>query len=479
MSIVYDLIIKNGMITTARDSYQGNIAISGGKISAILSTKDVPPAHREVDADGLLVLPGLIDMHVHFLSPFMGQMGAADFFSGTAAAAFGGVTTILDFTNTDIGQTMLDSVRVKDAEAKGKAVIDYSFHPRIVEAPERIIQEIRELVAYGVPTFKMFMTYRKQGIQAHDGIMLKVLEEARKHHALPGVHAENNDIVESLIDEAVASGQTDWHAHARTRPPIAEEEAIQRAVYLARRTQCPIFVYHVSTRGGVEAIAAAQKTGQPVYGETCSHYLSLTDELLKRKDGYKYICSPPLRSEDHVQAMWDGLSEGSLSVTGSDDCNYSAAAKRAPMDVDAQGEIIPEFHKVVNGLTGMESRFHVIVSEGINKGRLTWNEFVKITSYNAARIFGLYPHKGDIGVGFDADLVLVDPEQESTLTYDKLHLDTQYNPWEGMKAKGSVMATYLRGQLVIEDGKLVAEPGIGRFVKRKLDPALLRRFKSI
>jgi len=471
--------MKGGTIVTEKGSFQADLGIKDGKIAAIVSRGTPLEAEQVVHADGLIVLPGLIDMHVHFLSPFMGQMGAADFYSGTVAAAFGGVTTILDFTNTAIGQTMLDSVRIKEEQAKGKAVIDYSFHPRIVEAPERIINEIKDLVAYGVPTFKMFMTYRKQGIQAHDGILLKVMEEARKHLALPGVHAENNDIVESLIDEAVAEGKTDWHAHARTRPPISEEEAIHRAVYLAKRTGCPLFVYHVSTRGGMEAIADAHTQGYAVYGETCPHYLSLTDDLLKRQDGYQFICSPPLRPEDHIQAMWEGLSHGALSVTGSDDCNYSAAAKRAPMEVDRNGELIPEFQKVVNGLTGMESRFHVLVAEGINKGRLTWNDFVRITSYNASRIFGLYPQKGTIRIGADADLVLVDPDQEITLTYDRLHLDTQYNPWEGLKAKGAVVSTYLRGQPVIEKGLVKASPGIGRFVRRKLNPTLLRSYQSL
>ncbi len=474
-----DLVIQGGLIVTAAKSYRGSIGIRNGKIDTIVSPDTKLPGKKVVSADGLMVMPGLIDMHVHFLSPFMGQMGAADFYSGTVAAAVGGVTTILDFTNTAIGQSMLDSVREKDDQARSRAVIDYSFHPRIVEAPTRIIDEIKHLVEYGVPTFKMFMTYRKQGVQAHDGILLKVLEEARRWNALPGVHAENNDIVESFIDDAVAAGRTDWHAHARTRPPISEEEAIHRAIYFAKRVNCPIFIYHVSTQGGMEAIAQAQKEGHPVYAETCSHYLSLTEDMLKRDDGYKYICSPPLRSAEHVEAMWDGLSRGVLSVTGSDDCNYSADAKKAPLQTDREGNLVPEFHKVVNGLTGMESRFDVLVSYGVNGGTLTWNDLVRVTSYNAARLFGLYPQKGDIQIGFDADLILVDPEKEKISTYDQLHLDTQYNPWEGMKSKGSVVSTYVRGEAVIENGQVTAQAGTGKFVHRKLDPAYLRSFQRL
>ncbi len=470
------MLIKNGTVITAHRTYEADIKIERGKIAGIGKDLDAQNLEKTIDAAGLWIIPGLIDMHVHFLSPFMGQMGAADFYSGTKAAAFGGVTTILDFTNTDIGQTMLESVKIKEEQAEGKALIDYSFHPRIVEAPQRIIDEIKELVDYGVPTFKMFMTYRRQGIQAHDGILMKVMEEAAKHNALPGVHAENNDIVESLTEEAVEAGETDWHAHARTRPPIAEEEAIQRAVYFAQRIGSPLFIYHVSTKGGAEAIAKAQKQGHPIYAETCPHYLSLTDEILKREDGYKYICSPPMRPKEHIEAMWEGLQKGYLSVTGSDDCNYSSEAKRAPMDVDKDGELIPEFQKVVNGLTGMESRFHVLMAKGVQSGKINMNEFVRITSYNAAKIFGLSAKKGDISIGYDADLVLIDPHKEMKLTYDKLHLDTQYNPWEGLKVKGIPVMTMVRGNPIIEQGQVVVEPGYGRFVRRKLDPSLLRQF---
>ncbi len=474
-----DCLIRNGTIVTARNTFRGDIAITDGTISAVCRPGEISHAYRVVDAGGLWILPGLIDMHVHFLSPFMGQNGAADFYTGTVAAAQGGVTTILDFTNTAVGQTMLDSVREKEDAARDMAVIDYSFHPRIVEAPPRILEEIPQLVEYGVPTFKMFMTYRKQGAHSHDGILMKVMEVARRYNALPGVHAENNDMVESLIDEAVAAGTTDWHAHARTRPPIAEEEAVHRAVFFARKLDCPLFVYHVSTQGGVEAIAQAQRDGLPVYGETCSHYLSLTDDMLRREDGYKFICSPPLRPRHHVDAMWKGLKDGVLSVTGSDDCNYSAAAKRAPMATDANGRLIPEFHKVVNGLTGMESRFHVLMAEGVNPGRINMNEFVRITSYQAARIFGLYPHKGDISPGFDADLVLVDPHLETVLTYDQLHLDTQYFPWEGLKVKGVPVMTFVRGEPVMDHGEILAPAGSGRFVRRYLDTELLRRFSTL
>ncbi|GIO23253.1 dihydropyrimidinase [Oceanobacillus sp. J11TS1] len=453
-------IIKNGTIVTATDTYQADVLIEDEKVKAI--GQDLSDVYAEViDAIGLYVFPGGIDPHTHMEMPFGGTVTKDDFESGTIAAAHGGTTTIIDFCLTEKGKTLKNALEIWHAKSEGRAVIDYGFHLQIVEANENVLQEIPSVIEEeGVTSFKVFMAY-KNVLQADDETLFQTLVTARDHGGLVMVHAENGDVIEHLTQEALKAGNTDPIYHALTRPPELEGEATGRAAKLTALANSQLYVVHVTCKEAVEQIAEARSKGFSVYGETCPQYLVLDQTYLEKPDfeGAKYVWSPPLRDKSHQEVLWNALKSGELQTIGSDHCAF---------DFDGQKDLGKgDFSKIPNGGPFVEDRFSILFSEGVKKGRISINQFVDIVSTQAAKLFGLFPQKGTIAPGTDADIVLFDPNVERTISVHTHHSAVDYNALEGMKVTGQPVTVLSRGEFVIKDKELVAKPGAGKFLKRK------------
>lgn len=462
---MYDLIIKNGTIVTPAATYKADIAVSGGKIEAIGSASHFGRAKRKIDAGSCIVMAGIIDGHTHFESSFMGCRGSLDFYDGSVAAAFGGVTTFIDFSHPEKGKSVMQGIK-NTRELMTKSCIDHSLHVKLVNAGEDALQEIKSIVEYGCPTIKMFMTYRKEGDMTEDENLFKVMLEARKWGALPGVHAESNTIAEANFEKFKAEGKLGWNYFAKAKPDFCELEAVQKAILFARYAGSPLYIFHLSSRLGLLSVKLAQNRGQRVIAETCPHYLCFTSEEYDAVDGHLFIMSPPLKQQEDVDAMWHGIRDGNITIIGSDNCSYSREDKERFLERDGSGNIIPDFTKVVNGVPGTEERLPLLLEEGVNKGRITLNKLCEITSYNPARTFGLYPQKGIIQVGSDADFVLIDMEKTDDLTSGRLHHKIDYSIYGGKKVKGLPVMTILRGNVIVEDGEFTGKRGDGVFTKR-------------
>lgn len=458
-----DLIIKNGKVVFPNDTLDTAIAIDDGKIVAIGSLKTMPKGDKVIDAKRKLVLPGCIDPHVHINMPFMGATTRDDFFVATKATSWGGTTTVIDFAIQQKGSSPMKAVQDRRAQADGKVVIDYSLHPTITDLTPEYVEQLKELIDYGLPSFKLFLVYRKEGYMVDDGTLLKVFEEAKAHGGLVGLHAENVAMIEYLRDEALRNGNTDAIFHALTRPPITEAEAVNRAIFIANYLRAPYYNFHLSIKEGVDMFREARRRGQAMYAETCTHYLVNTMEDLKRPNGINFICTPPLRTKEDQEALWRGLADGAISLVSSDHCGFTTEMKKL-------GE--ESFDKVPNGLPGLEFRLPIMFSEGVEKGRISINRLSEITSTNAAKIFGLYPKKGIIGIGSDADLVILDPKKEKTITTEDSMYDMDWYPCEGMKVKGYPVITISKGKIIWEEGQFYGATGDGDFLRRNLDPRL-------
>ncbi|GIO18826.1 D-hydantoinase [Oceanobacillus oncorhynchi subsp. incaldanensis] len=458
-------IIKNGTIVTAADIYQADVLIEDEKVKAI--GQDLSDVYAEViDATGLYVFPGGIDPHTHMEMPFGGTVTKDDYESGTIAAAHGGTTTIIDFCLTEKGKTLKNALEIWHAKSEGRAVIDYGFHLQIVEANEQILQEIPAVIEEeGVTSFKVFMAY-KNVLQADDETLFQTLVTARDHGGLVMVHAENGDVIEHLTQEALKAGNTDPIYHALTRPPELEGEATGRAAKLTALADSQLYVVHVTCKEAVEQIAEARSKGFSVYGETCPQYLVLDQTYLEKPDfeGAKYVWSPPLRDKSNQEVLWNALKSGELQTIGSDHCAF---------DFDGQKDLGKgDFTKIPNGGPFVEDRFSILFSEGVKKGRISMNQFVDMVSTQAAKLFGLFPQKGTIAPGTDADIVLFDPNVERTISAGTHHSAVDYSALEGMKVTGQPVTVLSRGEYVIKDKELVAKPGAGKFLKRaKFDSA--------
>ena len=452
-------IIKNGTIVTATDTYQADVLIEDEKIKAI--GQDLSDVYAEViDATGLYVFPGGIDPHTHMEMPFGGTVTKDDFESGTIAAAHGGTTTIIDFCLTEKGQTLKNALEKWHTKSEGRAVIDYGFHLQIVEANENILQEIPSVIEEeGVTSFKVFMAY-KNVLQADDETLFQTLITARDHGGLVMVHAENGDVIEYLTQDALKAGNTDPIYHALTRPPELEGEATGRAAKLTALANSQLYVVHVTCKEAVEQIAEARSKGFSVYGETCPQYLVLDQTYLEKVDfeGAKYVWSPPLRDKSNQEVLWNALKSGELQTIGSDHCSF---------DFDGQKSLGKgDFTKIPNGGPFVEDRFSVLFSEGVKEGRISINQFVDMVSTQTAKLFGLFPQKGTIAPGTDADIVLFDPNVERTISVETHHMNVDYSALEGMKVTGQPITVLSRGEYVIKNKELVAKPGTGKFIKR-------------
>jgi dihydropyrimidinase len=464
--MTFDTIIRGGTIATASDTFSCDVGISGGKVTALGA--DLGSAKEIVDASGLLVLPGGIDSHVHIAQPSgPGIVMADDFASATRSAAFGGNTMVLPFAMQQKGESLREVVKNYHAKADGQCYIDVSFHLIIADATDSVLgQELPALVNDGYTSFKVFMTY--EGLALSDMEMLKVMSVARETGALVMVHAENYDAIRFLTDRLEQAGKTEPKYHAASRPIPVEREATHRAISLSEIIDVPIMIVHVSNREAMEEIARARRRGLKIYGETCPQYLMLTEKDLEglNMEGAKYVCSPPPRDKASQQACWEGMQQGVFSLFSSDHCPFRYD--------DPHGKLAPKgrtsFRWVPNGIPGVETRLPLLFSEGVSKGRITLNEFVALTATNHAKTYGLYPKKGTIAVGSDADIAIWDAGREVTISQSLMHGGSDYTPYDGIKVKGWPVATMVRGAFVVRDGTLVGAQGAGQYVAREKSP---------
>ena len=461
---MYDTIIKGGRVATASDVFTCDIAIRDGKIAALGT--DLGEARDVIDAGGRWVLPGGIDSHVHISQPSgEGIVMADDFESATRSAAIGGNTTILPFCLQESGKSLRTAIEAYHAKAEGQCYTDVSFHMIISDpTPQVLGQELPALVRDGYTSFKIFMTY--DGLALGDLDIMRVKAVAKDTRAIVMVHAENYDIIRYLTQQFETEGKTAPRYHASSRPKIAEREATYRAISLAELSDVPLMVVHVSNRETMEEIRRARQRGLRIYGETCPQYLVLTESDLDglNMEGAKYVCSPPPRDVDSQNACWEGLQQDVFTVFSSDHCPFRYD--------DPQGKLTPKgrtsFRWVPNGIPGVGARLPILFSEGVMKGRIDINKFVAVTSTNHAKTYGLYPRKGTIAIGADADIAIWDPELRQVLTHSMLDDGSDYTPYEGLEITGWPILTMVRGKIVVRDGQLAAEKGGGTYLPRDI-----------
>lgn len=460
-------VIKGGTVVSPHGRQKVDVMISNGKVTALGDSTHFP-ADRIIDASGKIVIPGGIDPHVHIESPYMGRKGGDDYYTASVAAAIGGTTTFIDFVKPsgDTPKPELAKKRIAMAKDRG-AVVDFSFHVVLNGATPENIQAIPELVEMGMPSFKMYTTTTK------DGDIYELMRAIHASGGLPYIHAENAGIIEYLTAKAVAEGRGDWINQAYTHPNISEEEAICRMAMFAHSLGMPVFIAHISTHEGAAVLKKAKKKGFPLYGETCPHYLMLTEEKLREEDGFLYMQTPPLRHKEDNAALWEALAARSLYSTSTDHASFSRYEKAMDLKKDAAGKYIKEFTKVTNGVPGIEMRLPILIN-GVSENKLSWEDLVFVNSYAPAKIFGFYPRKGLIEPGADADIVLVDPQKERIVTNSTLHMKVDYAVFEGMVCKGWPVMTMQKGEIIAENGEFVGTRGHGEFFKRKLDPSVMR-----
>ncbi|MBI3404636.1 MAG: dihydropyrimidinase [Acidobacteria bacterium] len=457
----FDTIIKNGVVVTATDTYASDLGINGDKISAIAQQLPTEGATKIIDAAGRYVLPGGIDVHTHLDMPFGGTTSADDFLSGTTAAAFGGTTTLIDFAIQYKGQTLRTAFDAWMKKADGKAVFDYAFHCIITDLPDARLDEMNALVREGVPTFKLFMAY--PGVfMLDDASIFKAMSQAAKFGGMICMHAENGGAIDVIVQRALAEGKKAPKYHALTRPTTAEAEATSRAIALAEMAGAPVYIVHLSCNEALEKVREARDRGLPAYAETCPQYLYLSLENMDAPgfEGAKYVFTPPLREKWHQEKLWQGLAKDDLQVVSTDHC---------PFCFKEQKEIgKDDFTKIPNGGPGIEHRMSLVFSGGVNGKRFSVNRFVQVTSTAPAKLFGLYPRKGTVAVGSDADLVVFDPNEEQVISVKTHHMKVDYSMFEGIKVKGVPKVVLSRGRVIIENNLFVGKAGAGQFLRRGL-----------
>lgn len=459
--MAFDTIIRGGTIVTASDTFACDVGIADSRIIALAD--NLGEALEIIDATGLLVMPGGIDSHVHLDQPGApGILMADNFETGTRSAAIGGNTMVLPFCLQQKGQTLREALAAYQIKAQGNCYTDVALHLIVTDPTAQVLgQELPALIAEGYKSIKIFMTY--EDLKLADSDILEVLSVAREHGALVMVHAEGYDAIRFLTDRLEAAGKTAPFWHGPSRPVAVEREATHRAISFAEIVETEAMIVHVSNRQAMEEIRRAQQRGLLIHGETCPQYLVLTESDMDRPDmeGAKYVCSPPPRDTDSQQACWEGLQQGVFEVFSSDHCPYRFE--------DEAGKLTPRgrqsFRYVPNGIPGIATRMPILFSEGVGKGRIDLNRFVALTSTNHARRYGVYPAKGTIAVGSDADLVLWDPERRVTITHSLLQDGCDYTPYEGLEVQGWPVRTILRGRTVMDNGKIVS-PRLGRELLR-------------
>ena len=447
------VLVRNGTVVTAEGSAVADVLVDGETIAAVAPAIQAA-ADRTYDAAGRYVIPGGGDVHTHLDMPYGDAVSADDFASGTVAAAMGGTTTIVDFAVQDRGGTLHAAVETWQAKAKGRAAIDYGFHVIVTDVTPAVLREMDELVAEGITTFKLFMAYPGR-LMVDDAAIFRALLATAKNGGMVMMHAENGGVIEVLQERALAAGRTEPMQHALTRPALAEAEAAHRAIALAEMAGAPMYIVHVSAAETADEIAAARARGLPVYGETCPQYLFLTDAAY-REDGARFIMSPPLRDRRAQERLWRALLDGELQTVATDHCPFTLTEKHRH----------EAFTKVPGGAPGIETRMGLL----FDARRLPLERFVAVTATEPARLFGLYPKKGAIAPGSDADLVIWDPERPQTISAATHHMRVDYNPYEGRVVKGAPEVVLLRGCPIVERGAFTGEAGTGRFLPRAPRP---------
>jgi dihydropyrimidinase len=457
------LLIKGGRIVTAVDDYIGDVLVDGSTISAIFAHGQTPAIDAPVlDAAGKLVIPGGIDAHTHLDMPFGGTNSIDDFESGTLAAAHGGTTTIVDFAIQKKGGSLREALDTWHAKAEGRALVDYAFHMIATDVPPPVLDEMGAMVREGVTSFKLFMAYPGV-LLLDDQSIFRAMLRAGELGALICMHAETGLPIDVLVERAIAAGHTAPIYHALTRPEVAEATGTDRAIALAEMAKVPVYIVHLSAQRALERVMEARDRGLPAYAETCPQYLFLSEDDLRGKpgdefDGAKYVCTPPLRPKHHHDHLWRGLANHDLQVVSTDHC---------PFCMKGQKELGKgDFSKIPNGAPGIETRMSLVYDGGVRSGRISLNRFVELTSTSPAKIFGLFPRKGTIAPGSDADIVVFDPNRRVTLSARTLHMKVDYNPYEGREVTGAADTVLSRGRVIIADGRFVGRAGGGSFLKR-------------
>lgn len=452
----FDLLLKNGEVLLPEGPAHVDVGVSEGRIVALVSSLPEQNASRVIDATGHLVFPGFIDAHTHMGIPIKDTTSADDFESGSIAAAFGGVTTILDFTVQDPGQSLREAVEVRVEKAQGHAHVDFGIHVNVTDEPLEHLEQIPELIADGFTSFKVFSTYREAGMMIPWQEFREVMRVVNQHGGVLMLHAEDNDIVEESTAQYVDAGDRAPICHPRSRPATAEAKAIRDAGTIAAELEAPLFIVHLSSRAGLEAGLEVRSQGATIYLETCPQYLVLTEEKYEEEDGHLYITTPALRTQADAEALWQALAAGQIQSVGTDHCPFTREQKDSHAGV---------FHLTPNGMPGVETLFPLLYTYGVRSGRITLTQMVDLLATNPARIFGIDTRKGSIREGADADFVIWDPDGESTLTAARLHGNADWSPYEGMKIAGRLAYTILRGQVLVENERFVGKDVKGELLR--------------
>lgn len=454
-----DLIVKNGTIITATETYQADIGVKREKVVKIAKGLERDSNTKVIDAKGKYVFPGAIDVHVHFQLPFSGTVSADDFENGTKAAAMGGVTTVLDFAIQQKGHSIMKTIQARRKEADNKVCIDYGLHAAITDWNDDTQAEIKQVIDYGIPSFKMFMIYKDEGWMADDGMLFQALEETKKYGGMISVHAESVFVLDMLI-ERYAKEKEKWGAYAHTlsRPYFTESEAVQRAIKWAEITGGRLYIVHMSAGESAEYVSGARERGVSVFAETCPQYLLLNDDVFREENGHLYATCPQIKKREDNERLWQGLINGDLQVVATDTCTFDTKQKAMWKG---------DFRKIPFGLPGVETMLPLMYTEGVEKGRFTINHLIGLVCTNPAKLFGLYPQKGTIAVGTDADLIVFDPKKQVTLNAQDLQTNCDWSPYEGWKLTGYPIVTIARGEVVVVNNAFTGKRGRGQFLKRQ------------
>ena len=453
-------LITNGTIVTADGSYDADVLVDGETIAAIGAdlASNGTTAEETIDATGRYVIPGGIDVHTHMELPFGGTFAKDTFETGTRAAAFGGSTSIVDFAVQSKGKSLREGLDAWHAKAQGNAVTDYGFHMIVSDVTDDSLREMDQLVAEGIPDFKLFTAY--PGVfYSDDGAIYRAMQQTAKNGGLIMMHAENGMAIDVVAADTVAEGTTDPIGHGLARKPVFEGEATNRVIRLAEAAGVPVYIVHLSARDALEEVREARDRGSMAFAETCPQYLFLSlDDMGHGFEGAKFVCSPPLRSRDHWEELWRGLVKDDLQVVSTDHC---------PFDFEGQKELgRGDFRKIPNGLPGVEDRLDLLHDGGVVGGRISRERWVEIVSTAPAKLFGMYPRKGAIAVGSDADIVIYDPARKHTISAETHHMDVDYSCYEGREVQGMSQIVMSRGSVVVRDGEFTGRKGAGRFIKR-------------
>lgn len=452
------ILIKNGLVANASEEFQADIYIEGEKIVAIGA--NLPhKAEKVIDASGKVVVPGGIDPHVHLDMPFMGTFSSDDYETGTRAALFGGTTMVIDFILQTQGDSLYNALRIWQQKSAGKAIGDYSYHMAVTDFNEQTAAEVVEMIEKeGITSFKTFMAY-KGALMIDDGQMVQLMQVVKKHGGMVTVHATNGDMIDSLIAQNRAAGNRAPVYHYLSQPEVTEAEASARFTDMLFYTGCKGYIVHLTCEGALNAVREATKRNQQVNVETCIQYLVLDASLYEQDfDGAKWVMSPPLRQKKDQEALWAGINQGLVNVVATDHCPFTWEQKQMGKS---------DFAKIPNGHPAIEHRMELLFSEGVNKGRISLPKFVELSATNAAKKFGMYPKKGTIAIGADADICILDPNKKHTLSAKTHHMRTDYSAYEGFEVTGKVETVLLRGNVAIENEKCLLQPGFGQFVVRK------------